>query len=302
MDETIDNFDMIAEEPIEAEFAGEHAATLIEGMMDTVAGNEAYNGGLTHAQEYLKAVLAADGVSFANVHGMEGVMDKIKAGAHKAWEAIKRAFKAVWSFFFDKKIERQAKGIFDTAKEYRQKASAKADSYSGEASKEGMQKRFDMIEKVETYLDEKADAAAGRVGEITENKNLAIPDPIYKILRSSVDEIRTTYNLMNIMEGLKKPSDISSTLTKLEEVTKKIVAHQEKVRNAKSVIDGEMTGAEHAMESSPDAKDKIEPIMKILKVVAEVFNDYIVCVQRKLNLVGKLVSSIDRVFVKQAAA
>lgn len=302
MDETIDIIDTIEDAPIEAEFAGEHAGILVEGLMDTVAGNEAFTGELTHAQQYLKSVMEIEGVSFNNVHGMEGVVDKIKAGASKAWEAIKRAFKAIWSFFFDKKIEKQAKAIFDTAKEYRTKASSKADSYNGEANKEGMKKRFTMIEELEKFLDSKAEAAAKRVDDLKAHKDLQFPQHVFNPLKDAATEIRSTYGLMEVMEKLHKPSDISGTLTKLEEVTKKIVAHQEKVRNAKSVIDNEISGAERHLDRDPESKAKIEPILAILRVTAEVFNDYIVCVQRKINLVSKLVSSIDRVFTTKAAA
>lgn len=301
MDETIDNFDVIEDAPIEAEFAGEHAETLVDGMLDTIQGNESFHGGLTRAQEYLKAVMEADGVSFYAVHGTEGVMDKIKAGAQKAWEAIKRAFKAIWSFFFDKKIERQAKSIFDTAKEYRQTAEEKMKGYKGEVNAEALKKRMTMIEKVETMLDEKSEAATKKALEEMP-KDFVIHKPYVNMMKDAAKEIRETYGLMDIIKAIHKPADVSTAVTKLEEVTKKIVNHQEKVRNVKGQIDSALNEVEHAAAAPSLDKKHIEGNLKILKCCAAIFESYIVAIQKKLNLVSKLMSSIDRVFAKTAEA
>lgn len=301
MDETIDNFDVIEDAPIEAEFAGEHAETLVDGMLDTIQGNESFHGGLTRAQEYLKAVMEADGVSFYAVHGTEGVMDKIKAGAQKAWEAIKRAFKAIWSFFFDKKIERQAKSIFDTAKEYRQTAEEKMKGYKGDVNAEALKKRMTMIENVEKMLDEKSEAATKKALEEMP-KDFVIHKPYVDMMKDAAKEIRETYGLMDIIKAIHKPADVSTAVTKLEEVTNKIVKHQEKVRNVKGQIDSALNEVERAAAAPSLDKKHIEGNLKILKCCAAIFESYIVAIQKKLNLVSKLMSSIDRVFTKTAEA
>ncbi|ASU03599.1 hypothetical protein RISINGSUN_71 [Erwinia phage vB_EamM_RisingSun] len=305
MDETIDNFDVIEDAPIEAEFAGEHAETLVDGILDTIQGNESFHGGLTRAQEYLKAVMEVDGVSFHSVHGTEGVMDKIKSGAHKAWEAVKRAFKAIWSFFFDKKIERQAKSIFDTAKEFRQTADQKIKGYNGEVNQESLKKRFAMIEKVEKELDEKADAATKKaLDELP--KNFELNKPYVKMMKEAAEEIRKTYGLMDIIKAIHKPADLSTAVTKLEEVTKKIVAHQDKVRGVKSNLDSTLKEIE-AIMADPVQKglignEHVEMNLKVVKTCAAIFQDYITAIQKKMNLVSKLMSSIDRLFAKPAQA
>ncbi|ASU03844.1 hypothetical protein JOAD_71 [Erwinia phage vB_EamM_Joad] len=301
MDETIDNFDVIEDAPIEAEFAGEHAETLVDGMLDTIQGNESFHGGLTRAQEYLKAVMETDGVSFYAVHGTEGVMDKIKAGAQKAWEAIKRAFKAIWSFFFDKKIERQAKTIFDTAKEYRQTAEEKMKGYKGDVNAEALKKRMTMIENVEKMLDEKSDAATKKALEEMP-KDFAIHKPYVDMMKDAAKEIRETYGLMDIIKAIHKPADVSTAVTKLEEVANKIVKHQEKVRNVKSQIDSALNEMERAAAAPSPDKKHIEGNLKILKCCAAIFQDYITAIQKKMNLVSKLMSSIDRLFAKPAQA
>lgn len=301
MDETIDNFDVIEDAPIEAEFAGEHAETLVDGMLDTIQGNESFHGGLTRAQEYLKAVMETDGVSFYAVHGTEGVMDKIKAGAQKAWEAIKRAFKAIWSFFFDKKIERQAKTIFDTAKEYRQTAEEKMKGYKGDVNAEALKKRMTMIENVEKMLDEKSDAATKKALEEMP-KNFEIHKPYVDMMKDAAKEIRETYGLMDIIKAIHKPADVSTAVTKLEEVANKIVKHQEKVRNVKGQIDSALNEMERAAAAPSPDKNHIEGNLKILKCCAAIFQDYITAIQKKMNLVSKLMSSIDRLFAKPAQA
>lgn len=301
MDETIDIIDTIEDAPIEGEFAGEHAETLIDGVLDTINGNESYTGSLTRAQEYLKATLECDGVVFSAVHGNEGVVDKIKSGAFKVWEAIKRAFKAIWSFFADKKIERQSKEIFDTAKQYRQTADQKMKGYKGEVNAEALKKRMTMIENVEKMLDEKSDAAAKKaVDEMP--KDFEINKPYVVMMKDAAKEIRETYGLMDIIKAIHKPADIATAVTKLEEVTKKIVAHQEKVRNVKSQVDSVLNEMEKAASGPMLDKKHVEGNLKILKCCAAIFESYITAIQKKLNLVSKLMSSIDRLFSKQAEA
>lgn len=299
-DDVIDGFDPDVEMPIEDEYAGEHAETMIEGILDTVQGNESYQGGLTRAQQYLTAVLGCEGIIFDERHGTEGMVDKIKAGFHKAWEAVKRAFKLIWSFFFDKKIEHQAKVIFDTVKEHRTSAEKRLKDYKGDVSQEAMKKRLDSVEKLEKMLDEKHEAMLAKTKEF--DGDLYFQKPFFKIMKEAVADIKVTYGLMDVLTAIKKPSDLSTAFTKLEAITKQIVQHQEKVRGAKNSIDAMVSSVEEDLKKPQLNRELITKALALLKQCAAIFEVYITCVQRKLNCVNKLVSSLDRVFPAQAAS
>lgn len=104
------------------EMDSDHAETLLTGIIDTVDGTERYS--LTYAQQYLQSVVQANGGTISNYHGNEGVLDTIKAGAQKVYQAIKTAMEALWvklkEVFTGKKgakVEELAKEATEQAKE-----------------------------------------------------------------------------------------------------------------------------------------------------------------------------------------
>lgn len=104
------------------EMDSEHAETLLTGIIDTVDGTERHT--LTYAQQYLQAVVEANGGILSSYHGNEGVLDAIKSGAQKVYEAIKTAMLALWAKLKElatgkkgAKVEQKAKEATETAKE-----------------------------------------------------------------------------------------------------------------------------------------------------------------------------------------
>ncbi|ASU03662.1 hypothetical protein RISINGSUN_8 [Erwinia phage vB_EamM_RisingSun] len=104
------------------EMDSDHAETLLTGIIDTVDGTERYS--LTYAQQYLQSVVRSYGGTISNYHGNEGVLDTIKSGAQKVYQAIKTAMEALWTklkeVFTGKKgakVEENAKETTEQVKE-----------------------------------------------------------------------------------------------------------------------------------------------------------------------------------------
>lgn len=104
------------------EMDSDHAETLLTGIIDTVDGTERYS--LTYAQQYLQSVVQSYGGTISNYHGNEGVLDTIKSGVQKVYQAIKTAMEALWAklkeVFTGKKgakVEENAKETTEQAKE-----------------------------------------------------------------------------------------------------------------------------------------------------------------------------------------
>lgn len=88
--------------------ATDHLEQVSQGTIDTIDGMEGYS--LTDAQRYLNSVLYANGDIPASVEGNESVLSTVKGWASKAIAAIKRAFAAIWNYFFGKKnVEEETK-------------------------------------------------------------------------------------------------------------------------------------------------------------------------------------------------
>lgn len=90
----------------------------VEDTLDNVAGNE---GLLTGSQIYLQGILAANGVKgTAAVTGNEGFFSSVGNGLSAALEYIKKMFKAIWDFFFNrdagKKIAETKQTVVETSK------------------------------------------------------------------------------------------------------------------------------------------------------------------------------------------
>ncbi|EBV8434211.1 hypothetical protein AVA65_08170 [Salmonella enterica subsp. enterica serovar Minnesota] len=298
MDETIDNFVELEEAPIENEFAGEHAETIIDGMLDTIEGNESFAGGLTRSQQYLKSVMETNGHSFHNVHGTEGVIDTIKGGFKKAWEALKKALSAIWEWITTSRANRQAKEIFATVERERKSADDMAKDYDGEANHESMQSRLKWIEELETMLDTKGKEALAIANEVS-GSILEINKPLADSLKKISNKVGDTYGMADAYKTLKRPGDVAHTLNQMKEVTRKIEAEQTDVRIIKSLIDGVISETEKKADEFFAKRS-----LKILKPVARILDMFVLCSQRKLNAVEKLVKTtkVEKMFTKKAAA
>lgn len=298
MDETIDNFVELEESPIENEFAGEHAETIIDGMLDTIEGNESFAGDLTHAQQYLKSVMETNGYTFYGVHGTEGVIDTIKGGFKKAWEALKKALNAIWEWITTSRANRQAKEIFAVVERERKSASEMAKDYDGEANHESMQSRLKWIEELETMLDTKAKEALTIADEVS-GSLLTINKPLADMLKKVSGKVGETYGMADAYKSLKKPSDVSTTLGKMKEVAAKVEAEQFDIRVLKGIIDGVVSETEKKADEFMAKR-----ALKILKPVSRIVDTFVLCSQRKLNAVEKLVKTtkVEKMFTKKAAA
>jgi predicted transcriptional regulator len=73
----------------------EHVSTMMDGIIDTIAGNE----GLSYAQHYMHSVLQTSG-GISNRTGTEGFFSAIGDGLKSAWDYIVKMFKSIWNFFF----------------------------------------------------------------------------------------------------------------------------------------------------------------------------------------------------------
>lgn len=80
-----------------------HIETVIDGVVDSINGNESY------ATRYNSGVLYASGIitkkDFNSVSGNEGFMSSIKDGTMKIIEYIKNLVKTIWNFLFKSKDE-----------------------------------------------------------------------------------------------------------------------------------------------------------------------------------------------------
>ena len=77
----------------------EHVEQVMNGLIDTVSGNE----GFSSSQRYLEAVLHSSGIiSYRQVGGTEGILSSIADGAKAAIEYLKKMFRSIWDFFFKK--------------------------------------------------------------------------------------------------------------------------------------------------------------------------------------------------------
>lgn len=298
MDETIDNFVELEEAPIENEFAGEHAETIIDGMLDTVEGNESFAGGLTRSQQYLKSVMETNGHAFYGVHGTEGVIDSIKGGFKKAWEALKKALAAIWEWITTSRANRQAKEIFAVVERERKTATEMAKDYDGEANHDSMESRLKWIEELETMLDTKSKEALVIADEVS-GSLLTINRGLGEMLKKLSGKVGETYGMADAYKSLKKPTDVASTLSKLKLITQNIEAEQSDMRTMKSAIDSIVAEA----EKTPD-QFVTKRALKILKPVARILDTFVLCSQRKLNAVEKLVKTtkVEKMFTKKAAA
>lgn len=90
----------------------------VDDTLNDVAGQE---GLLTNSQVYLQSILATNGVkNTGSVTGNEGFFSSVGNGLKAALEYIKKMFKAIWDFFFnrdaDKKIADTKTEVMDTSK------------------------------------------------------------------------------------------------------------------------------------------------------------------------------------------
>lgn len=82
----------------------QHVELVVQGLLDTINGHESY--GLSGAQQYLQATLAAAGMLRpAEVAGNEGFVSAIGDGIRKTWEYIKNFFKGIYNAIFKKKVK-----------------------------------------------------------------------------------------------------------------------------------------------------------------------------------------------------
>ena len=298
MDETIDIFDNFEEQPIEAEFAGEHAGVIIDGMLDTVEGNESFVNGLTHAQQYLRSVMETNGHHFHNVHGTEGVVDSIKGGFAKAWEALKKALKAIWEWITTSRANRQAKDIFATIDRERKTAAEMAKDYDGEVKRESMESRLKWIEEMETMLDTKGKEALAIADEVS-GTLLEYDKGLATNLKKITSKIGDSYGMSDVYKTLKKPSDVPMVLGKLKEITKKIEDEQMDARLMQSFINALIEDTEKKADAFLNKR-----VLKLLKPVSKIMSVFVLCIQRKLNAVEKLVKTtkVEKMFTAKAAA
>jgi hypothetical protein len=90
----------------------DHLDTVMDGMLDTVAGNE----GLTYAQHYLHSCLQTSG-SISSRQGTEGFFESVGNGIKTAWEYVMKMFASIWNFFFGSSDSGESKGETKAKKE-----------------------------------------------------------------------------------------------------------------------------------------------------------------------------------------
>lgn len=100
----------------------EHVTTVIQGFIDTVEQDiDGVTGveSLTNAQHYLEGAMLASGAYRASsVTGNEGFFSNVSEGIQKAWDYVKKMFKAIWNFFFkseQKELEKKVDKAIDVA-------------------------------------------------------------------------------------------------------------------------------------------------------------------------------------------
>lgn len=109
--------EMLEEEYVEVP-EPEHVSTVMEGLIDTVTGNE----GFTYAQHYLHSCVQSSG-GISSRTGTEGFFGSIGNGLKAAWDYIMKMFKSIWNFFFggDEAAEKEAKKLGDKIEAVEQK-------------------------------------------------------------------------------------------------------------------------------------------------------------------------------------
>jgi len=93
----------------------EHVEIIMNGMLDSLAGNEGLP--LTDAQIYLQGALNASGVVSMRVSGTEGFFSSIGAGIKAAWDYIVKMFKSIYNAVFKKDVKDKGEKVATSIKE-----------------------------------------------------------------------------------------------------------------------------------------------------------------------------------------
>lgn len=94
----------------------EHVEMIMNGMLDSLSGNEDLIG-LTDAQVYLQGALNASGAVSLRVSGNEGFFSSIGAGIKAAWDYIVKMFKSIYNSVFKKDVKDKGEKVATSIKE-----------------------------------------------------------------------------------------------------------------------------------------------------------------------------------------
>lgn len=293
------------------EMDSDHAETLLTGIIDTVDGTERYS--LTYAQQYLQSVVQSYGGTISNYHGNEGVLDTIKSGAQKVYQAIKTAMEALWAklkeVFTGKKgakTEERAKEVTEEvkqsddiiAKDPELKKEQEAAAQEKEVlivKKDGSKRRTAIYRgeqnQIEDWLN-KLEELNTSYTEYMKKNDIKYISPLAHLqtrLEHALPELKK--NLPHIFHH----AGIATFLNKLNHVTQKDLSEYEK--NVQKVIDDQKRNLSD-IEAALKQPDLTENYRERMKEYADLARKKIAYATFEYNIFNKQVNLFHQLYNK----